>query len=80
MPDGHKRKDIQIGQRVRIVEKQNQSSGKLTEGDVGRILTGSPDHPHGIKVQLKGGAVGRVKEILDASASAVPNNQSKLKV
>ena len=64
MPNGHKRSDIQIGQRVRIVEKQNQRSGKLTEGDVGRILTGSPDHPHGIKVQLKGGAVGRVKEIL----------------
>jgi uncharacterized repeat protein (TIGR03833 family) len=80
MPDGHKRKDIQIGQRVRIVEKQNQRSGKLTEGDVERILTSSPDHPHGIKVQLKGGAVGRVTEILDASAFVVPNNQSKLKV
>ena len=74
MPDGCKRKDIQIGQRVRIVEKQNQRSGKLTEGNVGRILTGSPDHPHGIKVQLKEGAVGRVKEILDASASTVPSN------
>ena len=74
MPDGRRRKDIQIGERVRIVEKQNQRSGKLTEGNVGRILTGSPNHPHGIKVQLKGGAVGRVKEILDASASTVPGN------
>lgn len=74
MPDGRKRKDIQIGQRVRIVEKQNQRSGKLTEGNVERILTSSPDHPHGIKVQLKGGAVGRVKEILDASASTMPSN------
>jgi uncharacterized repeat protein (TIGR03833 family) len=59
---------------VRIVEKQNQRSGKLTEGNVERILTSSPDHPHGIKVQLKGGAVGRVKEILDASASTMPSN------
>jgi uncharacterized repeat protein (TIGR03833 family) len=73
VPDGHKRRDIQIGQRVRIVEKQNQRTGKLTEGNVERILTGSPDHPHGIKVQLKGGAIGRVKEIL-ASNHATPES------
>ena len=51
--------------RVRIVEKQNQKSGKLTEGNVNRILTNSSHHPHGIKVQLKDGTIGRVKEILD---------------
>jgi uncharacterized repeat protein (TIGR03833 family) len=49
---------------VRIVEKQNQRSGKLTEGIVQRILTKSPDHPHGIKVMLENGIVGRVKEIV----------------
>jgi len=65
MLDGRNRSDIQPGRRVRIVEKQNQRSGKLTEGSVERILTGSQHHPHGIKVQLKGGTIGRVKEILD---------------
>lgn len=65
MLDGRNRRDIQPGRRVRIVEKQNQRTGKLTEGSVERILTGSQHHPHGIKVQLKGGIVGRVKEILD---------------
>ncbi|MGH9992030.1 MAG: YwbE family protein [Nitrososphaera sp.] len=73
MPAGQKRKDIQLGSRVRIVEKKNQGSGKLTEGNVERILTGSLHHPHGIKVQLKGGAIGRVKEILDGSAPANSN-------
>jgi len=46
------------------VEKQNQPTGKLTEGTVQRILTKSPNHPHGIKVMLDNGIVGRVKEIL----------------
>jgi uncharacterized repeat protein (TIGR03833 family) len=69
MPDGNKRNNIRPGQRVRVVEKQNQKTGKLTEGNVERILTGSSDHPHGIKVQLKGGIVGRVKEILDTDAA-----------
>jgi uncharacterized repeat protein (TIGR03833 family) len=50
--------------RVRVVEKQNQRSGKLTEGIVRRILTKSPQHPHGIKVMLENGIVGRVKEII----------------
>ncbi len=49
---------------VRVVEKQNQRSGKLTEGIVQRILTRSATHPHGIKVMLDGGVVGRVKEIV----------------
>ena len=57
------RSEISPGQRVSIVEKQNQSSGKLTEGIVARILTKSPSHPHGIKVMLQDGRVGRVQVI-----------------
>ena len=61
---GQTRANIRPGLRVRVVEKQNQRTGKLTEGIVQRILTKSPDHPHGIKVMLDNGIVGRVKEIL----------------
>ena len=50
--------------RVRIVEKQNQPTGKLTEGIVQKILTNSPHHRHGVKVMLENGVVGRVKEIV----------------
>ena len=63
--DGQKRANIKPGMRVRIVLKQDQSTGKLTEGIVKDILTNSPSHPHGIKVRLTSGAVGRVKEILE---------------
>ena len=63
MAEGTKRRDIQIGMAVSIVQKQNQSSGELTEGIVKKILTNSPVHPHGIKVMLVDGTVGRVKEI-----------------
>ena len=62
--DGKKRENIQIGKRVRVVQKQDQRSGKLTEGVVARILTNSATHPHGIKVMLEDKTVGRVKEIL----------------
>ena len=62
--DGRKRADIRIGARVKIVLKADQSSGKLTEGTVQNILTKSPNHPHGIKVRLTSGQVGRVKEII----------------
>ncbi len=58
------RKDIRPGQRVFIVEKHNQRSGTRTQGVVARILTKSPSHPHGIKVMLDDGRVGRVQEIL----------------
>ena len=58
-----KRSEIQPGMRVFIVEKQNQPTGKLTEGIVARILTSSPTHPHGIKVMLVNGKVGRVQSI-----------------
>lgn len=62
--NGQNRSQIKPGMTVRIVEKQNQRSGKLTEGMVQRILTKSPQHPHGIKVILESGIVGRVKEII----------------
>ena len=61
---GQTRSEIRPGMHVRVVEKQNQRSGALTEGVVQRILTKSPHHPHGIKVMLENGIVGRVKEIV----------------
>ena len=63
--EGWDRGNIKIGTRVSIVEKQNQRSGELTEGIVKDILTKSYNHPHGIKVRLEDGRVGRVKEILN---------------
>lgn len=63
--DGRKKKNIKVGQYVEIVEKQNQRSGETTEGQVRRILTKSSQHPHGIKVMLTTGEVGRVVEILE---------------
>ena len=62
---GKNRKDIRPGQTVKIVLKQDQRSGKLTEGVVKQILTRSATHPHGIKVRLESGLVGRVKVIVD---------------
>lgn len=62
---GQNRSDIEIGLEVKIVLKKDQRSGHLTEGIVKDILTNSPFHPHGIKVRLETGDVGRVKEILD---------------
>ena len=61
IPSGHQ---IHPGQRVQIVEKHNQRTGTLSEGVVARILTRSPTHPHGIKVMLQDGRVGRVQAIL----------------
>ena len=61
--DGRNRRDIKPGIEVKIVLKKDQRSGKLTEGTVKNILTNSPQHPHGIKVRLTDGQVGRVKEI-----------------
>jgi uncharacterized repeat protein (TIGR03833 family) len=58
------RANIKPGLRVRIVLKQDQPTGKLTEGIVKDILTSSPTHPHGIKVRLVDGQVGRVKEVV----------------
>ena len=62
--DGTKRTDIKKGLRVAIVLKKDQPTGKLTEGIVRDILTNSPQHPHGIKVRLENGDVGRVKKVL----------------
>jgi uncharacterized repeat protein (TIGR03833 family) len=62
--DGRFSANVRPGLRVRIVEKQNQRTGTLTEGIVQRLLTKSSQHPHGIKVMLVNGIVGRVKEIL----------------
>jgi len=61
--NGTDRVNIRLGLRVSIVSKTDQQSGKLTEGIVKDILTKSPIHPHGIKVRLEDGQVGRVKEI-----------------
>ena len=65
MTEGTKRADIQRGLNVSIVLKQDQRTGKLTEGIVQDILTKSATHPHGIKVRLESGLVGRVKAIHD---------------
>ncbi|MDD4266447.1 MAG: YwbE family protein [Aminobacterium colombiense] len=59
------RKDIKVGLRVNIVQKQHQKTGQLTEGIVKYLLTKSPTHPHGIKVRLESGIIGRVQEILE---------------
>ena len=61
--NGTRRADITPGLRVSIVLKQDQQTGKLTEGTVAEILTNSSHHPHGIKVRLESGAIGRVKVI-----------------
>ncbi|SFK20942.1 conserved hypothetical protein [Halobacillus dabanensis] len=60
---GQTRSDIRIGAEVDIVLKKDQRSGALTRGKVKDILTKSPNHPHGIKVRLEDGQVGRVKQI-----------------
>ena len=62
--NGKKRFDIKPGLKVKIVLKQDQRSGKLTEGVVKDILTNSATHPHGIKVRTTAGDVGRVQEII----------------
>ncbi|MBA3012664.1 MAG: YwbE family protein [Proteobacteria bacterium] len=66
--DGQKRADIQKGITVKVVQKQDQRTGQLTQGVVQEILTNSKTHPHGIKVRLESGIVGRVKEIIAPKA------------
>jgi uncharacterized repeat protein (TIGR03833 family) len=61
--NGNNRENISQGQHVAVVKKEDQKSGELTEGIVQDILTNSANHPHGIKVRLESGVVGRVKEI-----------------
>lgn len=62
--NGNKRSDIKPGLKVSVVQKQDQRTNKLTDGIVKDILTNSNNHPHGIKVRLTSGIVGRVKHIL----------------
>jgi len=64
--NGQTRANIKPGMTVLIVLKQDQRTGRLTKGIVRDILTKSPNHPHGIKVRLESGAVGRVKEIVES--------------
>lgn len=61
--DGRYRENVKIGQQVDVVKKQDQGTGHLTDGVVDRILTKSTYHPHGIKVRLASGVVGRIKKI-----------------
>ena len=61
---GNNRSSLKVGMTVLVVQKQDQRTGKLTRGIVKDILTKSPNHPHGIKVRLESGQVGRVKEIV----------------
>ncbi|MEO8230816.1 MAG: YwbE family protein [Ignavibacteriota bacterium] len=63
--NGTKRADVKIGMLVKIVMKDDQRTGELTEGIVKDILTNSPKHPRGIKIRLESGEVGRVKEIVE---------------
>lgn len=58
-----KRSDCLPGTKVKVVQKQDQRTGKLTEGTIQDILTNSPEHPRGIKVRLTNGIVGRVQEL-----------------
>ena len=62
--NGQNRADIKVGAKVKIVLKADQRTGKLPEGVVARLLTKSSFHPHGIKVQLEDGQVGRVQKVL----------------
>ena len=63
--NGNTRASLRVGMTVLVVKKQDQATGKLTRGIVKEILTKSPSHPHGIKVRLESGQVGRVKEIVE---------------
>lgn len=64
MAEGQKRSEIKYGMNVGIVLKEDQSAGYITYGKVQKILTNSPTHPHGIKVCLSSGEVGRIKEYI----------------
>ncbi len=65
MMDHRNRANIKVGSHVKVVQKHHQRTGELTEGIVLKHLTNSANHPHGIKVRLEGGIVGRVKEIIE---------------
>ncbi|MCW3999889.1 MAG: YwbE family protein [Candidatus Bathyarchaeota archaeon] len=69
MQPNQQRSNIKAGVHVRIVLKQDQKSGKLTDGIVKTVLTNSPTHPHGIKVRLTDGKVGRVQTVVGGKAN-----------
>ncbi len=71
--NGQQRASVQVGMTVDVIRKEDQRSGRTTRGVVGEILTSSPFHPHGIKVRLKGGSVGRVTAVIDP---AVPDDDA----
>jgi uncharacterized repeat protein (TIGR03833 family) len=71
------RQAIHIGDAVEIVEKANQRTGKRTTGIVAEILTSSATHPHGIKVRLRSGAVGRVQTVLSPGTGSAPEDPKK---
>ena len=73
MKDPHKRSDIAPGALVEVVQKEDQRTGRLTQGCVARLLTKSPTHPHGIKVMLSDGRVGRVQHILEQPGAPAEN-------
>lgn len=68
--DGRHRSSIRIGSMVDIVQKQDQKNGKMTRGIVAEILTNTSFHPHGIKVRLEGGKVGRVGVVIEENGSS----------
>lgn len=72
--NGQNRLDIEIGMAVEVVLKQDQPTGRLTRGVVAEILTNSPSHPHGIKVRLADGQVGRVQNIYPVRNASVLNS------
>ena len=76
--DGRIRKNIPLGSNVQIVLKQNQGSERLTKGIVAAVLTNSAKHPHGIKVQLVSGDIGRVKKVLSTKKGGHPKSQAPL--
>lgn len=73
--NGQNREDVKIGSRVEVVLKADQRTGTLTSGVVADILTNSAFHPHGIKVRLEDGQVGRVQNILPLEASSSDNGR-----
>ena len=67
--DGTNREHLKPGMKVKVVQKKDQRTGVRTEGIIKAVLTNSPKHPHGIKVLLESGVVGRVKEIIEYTGS-----------
>ena len=76
--DGRIRKNIPLGSNVQIVLKRDQNSQKLTKGIVAQVLTNSAKHPHGIKVQLVSGDIGRVKKILSTKKGRHPKTEAPI--